>query len=50
VKSDKGKGKEKSGAVEGAFIEEVEDSEDSRPVSRNSKSATVEEVPDDASS
>jgi len=53
VKSDKGKGKEKSGeepAVEGAFIEEVEDSEDSRPVSRNSKSATVEEVPDDVSS
>jgi len=53
IKSEKGKGKEKNGvepAVEGAFIEEVDESEDSRPVSRNSKSATVEEVPDDASS
>jgi len=53
IKSEKGKGKEKNGvepAVEGAFIEEVDESEDSRPVSRNSKSATVEEIPDDASS
>lgn len=53
VKGEKGKGKEKAGvepAVESAFIEEVDESADSRPVSRNSKGATVEEVVDDASS
>jgi len=54
AKVDKGKGKDKNGgdhaAVGGAFIEEVDDSSDSRPVSRNSKSATVEEVVDDITS
>jgi len=53
VKTDKGKGKEKNDvgqAVDGAFIEEIDDSSDSRPVSRNSRNATVEEVADDASS
>jgi len=53
VKGEKGKGKEKAGAepaVQSAFIEEVDDSADSRPVSRNSKGVTLEEVADEASS
>jgi len=54
AKIDKGKGKEKDSgeqaATGGAFIEEIDDSSDSRPVSRNSKRVTVEEVADDTSS